>query len=259
MGRQTFLIAAVGGDQFGQDALIALRDEGVDISGVQIVEGSTGIATVFVGGDGENLIGVASGANERLRSDVVRATLHARIQPGDVVVADLEVDDLAVGAAAAVARELGAWFVLNPAPARPLSTELLACCDVITPNALEILGLGFTRTEQLLAAGVGAVVVTRGARGADLHSRSLGVIHQDAFPVDAIDTTGAGDAFTSGLAVALAFGEPLQSALRWAAAAGSLATRQLGSRTAYPTAEELFRTLADQRLGRQHLTAPKAV
>ena len=251
MGRPTTLIAAVGRDQFGTDALADLRNEGVDVSAVQLEDAPTGIAMIFVGSDGDNLIGVAGGANRLLRPEIVAKTLRSRLHHGDIVVANLEVDDAVVTTAAAVAGELGARFVLNPAPARRLGPELLASCDVITPNAVEVLDLGFASIEDLLGTGVGAVVVTRGAQGADLHRRSAGMVRQDAFPADAIDTTGAGDAFTSGLAAALAVGEPIESAVRWAAAAGSLATRELGARTAYPTADELAQTLASPVRGDQ--------
>ncbi len=253
LGRPTTLIAAVGSDAFGRDALADLRAEGVDISAIASTTGSTGIALVFVDADGTNLIGVAPGANASLRAAAVERDLGERLTAGDVVVANLEVGDDAVRAAAITARACGARFVLNPAPARPLATDVAVRCDVLTPNDVEVLDLGFASPAEALAAGVGAFLVTRGADGADLYRRGQPVLHQEAFTVQVVDTTGAGDAFTAGVAAALSVGEPIENALRWAAAAGSLATRALGARAGYATASELIEVIADRARGRQHV------
>lgn len=245
LGRPTTLITAVGSDAFAQEALDLLRHENIDISAITITPGPTGIAVIIVDQKGSNLIGVASGANAALSSADVRRTLQGRLSRGDVVVGNLEVGDAAVLAAGKVARACGAWFVLNPAPARPIEKELLAVCDVLTPNELEVSGLGFSDAAAAFSAGVGALVVTLGPDGADLYRRGCAAVRQGAFPVDVVDTTGAGDAFTAGLAVGLAANEPLEECIRWATAAGSLATRALGARAGYPTADELSRLLAN--------------
>ncbi len=244
LGRPATLIAAIGFDTFGQDALAELRREGVDVSAISTVSEATGIAVILVDSEGRNLIGVASGANGSLTADDVRKGLQGRLQPGDVVVGNLEVGDAAVLAAGRAARECGAWFVLNPAPARPIQLDLLAVCDVLTPNEVEIHGLGFAEPEDALAAGVGALIVTLGSNGADLYRRGHEKVHQSAFPMNVVDTTGAGDAFNAGLAVALAERQPLEVATRWAAAAGSLATQALGAHAGFPTASELFGLLS---------------
>jgi ribokinase len=168
-----------------------------------------------------------------------------------VVVANLEVPDEAVLAAARVARSRGAIFVLNPAPARQLTAELLANCDFVTPNILEVAALGFASVPDLQKTGVGTVVVTKGSLGADVYPSHEAAFHQEAFSVTVVDTTGAGDAFTAGLASALSTGSDLREAVRWAAATGGLATQGLGARTAYPTTDEVARALSDGTAGRQ--------
>src|SRR5439155_15319239 len=125
-------------------------------------------------------------------------------------------------------------------PAKPVPPELVALCDVLTPNRTEIGGLGFASPEDLLAAGAGAVAVTLGADGVELHRPGSPVAAVPAFPVDVVDTTGAGDAFSGALAWALAGGEALDSAIELACAAAAPSTRALGARSAQPTADEVW-------------------
>lgn len=230
LGAATRLIAAIGDDEFGREALGVLEREGVDTSGVAIQAHPTGVAQIMVDVAGENLIAVASGANGELSADHVADTLRAALRPGAVVLANLEVPDEAVLAAALAARRHGCPFVLNPAPARPLPAELLRLCDVLTPNETEAQLLGLDDADALPPSGPSAVAVTRGAAGVDLLRPRRPLHHEDAFPVDVVDTTGAGDAFSATLAWAISMGHPLEKAVRLAAAAGALATRAVGAR-----------------------------
>ncbi len=250
LGVPTSLVAAVGTDDEGERSLADLRASGVDVTGVVQVDEPTGVGIVLVAEDGENAIAVASGANERLAGDVVHRQL-GQLTADDVVVANLEVSDAAVAAAAAESAARGARFVLNPAPARQLSRGLLARTDVLTPNRVEVRELGFAGPAELLATGLAGLVVTLGADGADLYRAGHRVVHQAPFVATVVDTTGAGDAFTAGLAAALASGEPLEVAIRWAAAVGAMATRALGARAAYPGGDELADMLRDASHGRQ--------
>jgi ribokinase len=172
LGCETMIVAAVGSDSFAVDALEDLRRHAVDVSAVVRLDGSTGVAMVVVDSDGQNIIGVASGVNSALCASDVRAALGGRLSRGDVVIGNLEVGDGALLAAAQEARLAGAWFVLNPAPARPIGGELLALCDVLTPNELEVRAIGLVDPSAALDLGVGAVVVTQGADGADLYPGS---------------------------------------------------------------------------------------
>jgi ribokinase len=244
LGSDVSLLGAVGSDPLGSEAIGALISSGVDVAGVVRVTEPTGVAVIIVSDDGENLITVASGANATVDSAGVACELATRLSPGDVVVANLEVDLDVVQAAADAARSRASTFILNPAPARELPRELLRVCDVLTPNDVEAEGLGFDGPAALLSTGVGALVITRGAGGADLYRAGLPPLHQDAFPVQVVDTTGAGDAFTATLAAALAAGETIETALSWATAAGSLATRALGARAGYAARNEIMTLVA---------------
>jgi ribokinase len=136
--------------------------------------------------------------------------------------------------------------VLNPAPARPIAAGVLSGCDVVVPNEREAAVLG--GVDDLLGNGGRAVVVTRGSAGADLHRPGRPVHHEPAPEVEAVDSTGAGDAFCAAVAVALAEGRDLEDAVRWGTAAGALACRRVGARTALPTREELQAFLSSRRL-----------
>jgi len=239
LGAHTALVGLTGDDEFGRIARRDLADHGVDQTGLGRGEHPTGVATILVDASGENLIAVAPGANDEVSGSYVTAHLQRLCQPGAVVLSVLELRDEAVAAAAATAGDRGCRFVLNPAPARPLPAELLERCDVLTPNEHELRTLG--GVEALHELGVGAVVVTRGAQGAELHVPGRSPVHFDAFPADVVDTTGAGDAFNGALAWAMAEGRPLEDAVRCAAAAGALATRALGARAGLPDRTELER------------------
>jgi ribokinase len=239
LGARTYMVGAVGTDSFAEQAREALVQEGVDISWLYTKEGPTGVAEIMVDKRGENLIAVASGANALLTAQDVRAALDAVLCPGAAVLSNLEIPDEAVMAAAEAAREHGCLFVLNPAPARPLPKRMLELSDVLTPNEHEAYSLGLPSPEELLEAGVGAVVVTRGAEGADLLRRDRAPVHQRAFAVQVVDTTGAGDAFTGTLAWALAEGRPIEEALVLASAAGALATTRVGARAGMASREEV--------------------
>jgi ribokinase len=213
----------------------------VDISTLGHSSTPTGVACILVDGVGRNMIAVASGANHDLTGQDVSDRLGALPTQEAVVLANLEVPDEAIVAAAEAASRRGWRFVLNPAPARPLAPSLLALCAVLTPNEAEAEALG--SVEALLGHGVGAVVLTLGAEGAQVHRSDVSAVHQRSMPVDAVDSTGAGDAFNGALAWSLASGHELEDAVRWATAAGALACRALGARASLPDGEELERAV----------------
>jgi ribokinase len=188
---------------------------------------ATGRALITVSDDAENSIVVIAGANATL-------ALADELPPAAVVLAQLEVPVEAVVRAFTLARRTGARTVLNPAPARDLPDELLAVTDVVVPNEHELELLG--GTSRLLAAGVAAVVTTLGARGAEVVSEDGRVRTHPPFAVAPLDTTGAGDAFCGALGARLAAGDELDEAVRWACAAGALATTVAGAVPSLPTA-----------------------
>jgi ribokinase len=246
LGANTSLVGLTGDDEFGRLAREDLASFGVDVGRLGYGDGPTGIAAVLVDDRGENLIAVVPGANHEVSGAHVSAELSRIAARGDVVLSVLELSDEAVESAAAVAHARGSVFILDPAPARTLSPHLLAACDILTPNEHEADALG--GIDELLDAGVGAVVVTRGAAGADLHRRGQAPMQVDPFLVDVVDTTGAGDAFNGALAWALADGRTLEEAVHLATGAGALATRELGARAGLPYMDELERLVSDDTL-----------
>ena len=176
---------------------------------------ATGVAVVLVDETAENLIALAPGANAALRPDVVTAALTALPDGPAVVLASLEVPLACVEAAVAVAADRGWTVVVNPAPAVPLPETLLGRIDVLTPNEGELRVLADAGAAALLDAGVGAVVVTRGAAGAVVHDGRQELVVPSP-PVEAVDTTGAGDCFSGALAWALGSGLALPDAVRLA-------------------------------------------
>jgi ribokinase len=247
LGARTWLVGCVGDDDLGRDAREDLRQAGVDTDLLGVGRAATGVAAVLVDAAGENAIAVASGANDELDPEMVRAACTSIWSPDAVLLACLEVPDGAVLAAAEAAAERGWPFVLNPAPARPLAPELLRRCKVLTPNHQEVTALGASSVQELLASGVEAVVVTRGVHGADLYRPDQPVLHQPSFAVPVLDTTGAGDAFSAALAWGLAGGQSMEDAVRVAAAAGALSTQAVGARASLPDRAALDRLLATGR------------
>jgi ribokinase len=242
LGAKVWMVGLTGDDAFGRESRRDLEDNGVDVSTLGSSSSPTGIATIIVDDAGENLIAVASGANHDLTAEIVYECLAQMPAEDAVLSSNLEIPEAAVAAAATIAVERGWRFVLNPAPFRPIPADLLRLCDVLTPNELESRALG--PVDEMLAHGVGALVVTRGAAGTDVFRAGSPPRHESALRVDVVDTTGAGDAFTGALAWSLAEGHDLEDSVRRATAAGSLACRALGARASMPDREELEAAVA---------------
>jgi ribokinase len=249
-GGEVVFITAVGDDDLGKHAVDLFRRQGIDVSHVRVCEGvSSGVALIFVGEDGENMIGVASGANHKLSPEDIDRLPDSVFRAGDILLAGLEIP--AETAARAIGRgsRAGMRVILNPAPA-PRSPEaiapgLFALIDILTPNRLEALALaGMIPTtpdepdwnncaDRLLQAGVNAAVITLGAAGC-LVATAEGKLHVPAPPVQAVDTVGAGDAFNGAFAVALSENRSIEEAAAWATAAAALAVTHPGAQSALP-------------------------
>ncbi len=227
-GARTAFVGAVGNDGAGDALLAVMAADGIDASRVQKVDEPTGRALIGVAESGENSIIVVPGANATVGT--VPAATAA------VLLAQLEVPLHAVRAAFGLARAAGTVTVLNPAPAQPLDEETLRLCDLVVPNEHELQLLG--GVPRLLALGARAVVVTLGARGAELHT-SDGVQVIAPFAVSPVDTTAAGDSFCGALCARVAAGDPLPTALRFAAAAGALCTTRAGAVPSIPRRAEI--------------------
>ncbi|MFI8346598.1 ribokinase [Streptomyces sp. NPDC085596] len=243
LGARTALLARVGDDGHGRLLLDSLRSAGVDTAAVLTGGAPTGVALITVDPSGDNSIVVSPGANARLTEGDVRAGVLGAAR---VVSAQLEIP---LETVSAVVRGLpeGTRFVLNPSPPRPLPAEVLAACDPLVVNEHEarvLLGDGESGDDpaewarRLLALGPRSVVVTLGARGA-LVCDASGSRAVPSVAVAAVDTTGAGDAFTAALAWRLGAGAELAEAAAFAARVGAAAVTRRGAQESYPTAAEV--------------------
>ncbi|MFI1730059.1 ribokinase [Streptomyces acidicola] len=244
LGARTALLARVGDDAHGRLLLDSQREAGVDTVGVLVGGAPTGVALITVDPSGDNSIVVSPGANGRLAPEDIRSALSL-LHASSVVSAQLEIP---LETVVEVARNLpdGTRFVLNPSPPRPLPDELLAACDPLIVNEHEarvIAGddLGGSPEDwarALLALGPRSVVVTLGAEGA-LVASAEGSVRVPSVKVEAVDTTGAGDAFTAALAWKLGTGAELAEAAAYAARVGAAAVTKAGAQESFPTAEEV--------------------
>ncbi|MEU5375696.1 ribokinase [Streptomyces sp. NPDC005968] len=244
LGARTALLARVGDDGHGRLLLQSQRAAGVDPAGVLVGGAPTGVALITVDPSGDNSIVVSPGANARLAPEDVRAA-SGLLRASRVVSAQLEIP---LETVVEVVRSLpsGTRFVLNPSPPRPLPAEVLAACDPLIVNEHEarvIAGGELDGSPEdwaaaLLALGPRSVVVTLGAEGA-LVATGEAMTRIKSVKVDAVDTTGAGDAFTAALAWRLGAGSSLPDAAAYAARVGAAAVTRPGAQESFPTAEEV--------------------
>jgi len=249
LGAEVAMLGRVGEDAFGRKLVENLRINGVDTSWVETVSGApTGSAFITVTPDGENAIVVSPSANRRFGPGEVEAAA-SDLREADVVVAQLEVGVEAIESAARIVTGAGGRLLLNLAPPRELPGELLRLCDPLVVNEHEaafLLGEEATSEEsarRLLELGPASVIVTLGAAGAVF---ATGGASPERFPapeVEAMDTTGAGDAFVGALAAKLAEGAPLEVAVPYAVFAGAVAVTRQGAQGSLPTAEDVGRLM----------------
>jgi ribokinase len=242
LGARVHFVGAVGSDHWGTAARDDLAARGIDVGGLATVDGPTGVAIILVDDSGENSIAIVPGANAAVSPTAVETALAVIDADDAVLVVCLEIPLESVVAAARAAAARGWRVVLNPAPAHELPAELVAAATVITPNETEVEVLG--GVDALLAAGAGAVVVTHGGDGTELHPADGAATRIAPSRARVVDTTGAGDAFTAALAVALANGRDLPDAVAWASAAGAIATEGFGARGSLATAAQVDERLA---------------
>lgn len=247
LGADAAFVTKVGDDVFGREARATLLAEGLPEWGILSGRAPTGVAFILVDAAAENMIAIAPGANLELTIHDVLG-LGKKAYSANIVLVQLECAAALATGIAAWARASGKRAILNPAPARDLTVEELSGFDIITPNETELFSLatcngipGGDPAEQaaaLVRAGVSNVVVTVGQNGA-LWVNAEGVRHFPAYPVQAADTTGAGDAFNAGLVAALANGEPLDVAIDQGCRAGAFCVTRRGVIDGLPRPEDL--------------------
>ncbi|WP_326560584.1 ribokinase [Micromonospora sp. NBC_01796] len=238
-GASGVFLGAIGSDSFGVTLKARIAASGVDTGQLRVVYGASGVAVVTVDANGENTVVVAPGANAAFVG-LTEPELSA-VRRADVLVTQLEIPLETVLEAATAARAAGTRVVLNAAPARELPAELLDLVDLLVVNEHEaqaVSGAGREDPGALLDA-VPRAVLTLGADGAWYGDRDGTTAHIPGFPVDAVDTTGAGDAFTGALAVAWGEGRDLVDAVHWACAAGAACARHVGTSGSLPRRDEI--------------------
>ncbi len=246
LGADVAMFGRVGEDPFGEELIKNLRANEVDTSRVETLSGApTGSAFITVTPDGENTIIVSPGANRSFGPEEIEAA-NEDLRRTRVLVAQLEVAVEAVETAARAVEEAGGRFLLNLAPPREVSDALLRRCDPLVVNEHEARFLLGEKAQgnpeesagKLLDLGPRSAVITLGAEGAIL-AVGGSAQHFPAPEVEAVDTTGAGDAFVGALAAKLARGAPLEEAVPYAVLAGAAAVTSEGAQGSLPTPEEV--------------------
>ena len=248
-GAAAVLVGCIGDDDFGRMEMAALQKEGVNVDAVAIhPEASTGVGIAMIDADGENTILGVLGANDYLNPNDVAQALALHQDTLNAILVNFEVPEPAVAAAVQLGVDYGVPVIVDAGPTRPYTPETWRNCTILTPNEQETETLvGYPVSDdataeraarELLRMGPSAVVLHRGAQGALLVTPD-DTIHVPSFSVDVVDTTGAGDAFSGALSVAVAEGLPLVDAIRRANAAGALAVTRLGTLPVMPTRQEV--------------------
>ncbi|KQU75469.1 ribokinase [Aminobacter sp. DSM 101952] len=249
-GARSAMITRVGQDAFGEMARQAWSGDGVDTSHVLIDETApTGAAFIFVSSEtGDNAIIIESGAAANLSAADVRAAAQL-ISGAKVFVTQFEQPIEAAIEGLRLARSYGVTTILNPAPALPVEASIYAHCDYVTPNETEaatLTGIDTSTDEgavraaaRLVELGASNALITLGSKGALLHG-AAGTHFVPAFRVaKVVDTTGAGDAFNGGFAVAIAEGRPPLEAIRFGSAVAALSVQKPGTAPSMPTRAEI--------------------
>ncbi|MEW6245686.1 MAG: ribokinase [Nitrospirota bacterium] len=242
-GADVFFLTKLGNDANGK--LLERHLTGLGIPGAGLLRDPstpTGVALIVVDRSGMNQIAVAPGSNRMLTvEEVDRAS--TLVAGGRALLVQLELPLAAVAEALTLAKRHRLTTILNPAPAVPLSSDVLKLVDVLTPNEGEARALTgqddpAEAAQILLARGARRVIITLGSRGAWLRDAKTDKAFP-SFPVEAVDSTGAGDAFNGALACALAEGRPLEEAIVFANAAGALTATRRGAQDALPARREI--------------------
>jgi ribokinase len=253
-GAETWFVACVGGDELSRSMVASWSEAGVRTGHVTEVNGvPSGAALVMVGRDGANYLSVAPGANYRMAPEHVLRALPV-LARASIAVLQNEVPQSVIERTIECARAAGVRILWNYAPARHLPSELLGSADIVVVNETEasfLSGSGVRDRDSASEAartvrtlGAASVIVTLGGQGSVICDAS-GISHVPAMPVDAVDTTAAGDVFCGALAVALAEGRSTSGAVRFASAAAAICVTRLGAQPSAPRRDEI-----DDLLGR---------
>lgn len=246
LGTNVIMLGKIGKDSFGKDMLASMEKNGVNIQHIEEGEKATGIAKIIVEESGQNRILVVAGANSEVDKEYVDRHLAA-IKESDIVVTQLEIPIETVEYTLKKAKEFGKITILNPAPARELSDEIIKNSDFIIPNESElalITGMAVETEEEikkvgkkLLDMGVKNLIITLGSKGS-LHLNRDKCEFHSAYKVKVIDTTAAGDSFIGGVVRELN-GDNISEAIEFGTKVSAIAVTKKGAQTSIPTIEEV--------------------
>lgn len=248
LGAEVTMIGAVGEDPYGDRLIEMLEEDNINTTCIKRVQGeSSGVAIIFLD-DKDNRIIVIQGANAYCTKEDIDANRNI-IMNSDIILIQLEIPLETAHYAVELAKQLNKTVILNPAPAQILPDELLQQIDIITPNETELNILTTEksnkaslehRMDNLLEKGVKHVVTTVGGRGAVYKTSQQDIESFPGYQVPVVDTTGAGDSFNGGLAVALGKGLPMSDALTFANKVAALSVGRFGAQSSMPLLDEVL-------------------
>ena len=243
-GAKVTMITGIGSDGFGDESLANFKNCGMDTSSVLRLPTHTGVAHIWVDGEGQNRISIVPGANFALTpQDAIDEV--SKLKDVSVLIAQCEIPQEVTLAAFRTAQELGITTILNPAPYQPLTDDLLELTDWLIPNEIEFAELDKTHrapdSDAVIASlrSNGRTIVTLGSDGAALVTADGSVKRFAAKKVSATDTTGAGDCFIGAFAAALASGATEESAVQFGIDCATKSVTRKGAQSSYPTIEEI--------------------
>lgn len=248
LGAEVSFIGNTGNDEFGKQLISDLEKEGIDCSYTGCLNNiSTGVALITVVKEGDNAIVVSPGANMLLSPEDLRKG-EETFRTGRAALFQLEVPVETLAEGLYLSRKHDLLTILDPAPFKEIPDEILGSVDILVPNSIEIMQMTGEQdvegaAEVLIRRGVKRIILTAGAQGAFLFEQDLKT-RIPAPSVTPVDTTGAGDAFAGGIAVALSEGRRVEDAIRLANCSGALACTVLGAQTSLPeraAVEKLYR------------------
>jgi ribokinase len=248
LGGEVSFITCLGDDANGKNTLQYYQDEGLDVSSSLIVEGvASGTAMIWVDEKGENCIVVTPGANNKLTPEYILKT-EENIANAEIIMLQMEVPYETVKTVCYLTKKHRKKVILNVAPARKLDEEILKNVDILVVNELEAETISGEKiatvgkeavVEKLISMGASTVVLTLGKAGCFLKNGQI-EIRKEAFKVDALDTTAAGDTFCGALAARLSKGENWDDVLTFASAASALCVTRMGAQPSVPDEKEVL-------------------
>ncbi|GMQ63062.1 ribokinase [Vallitalea maricola] len=242
LGAEVTMIAAVGNDSIGEQLKDNLAKENINVEGVNVVEGPSGVAMITVADNGDNTIVVYPGANGKIDEKWLEAN-EALIMSADCILVQLEIPINVVMKAVKIASDNNVKVIFNPAPAKEFPNDIFKYVDIITPNETELKKISGKEdikegAMELIERGANSVVVTLGEQGS-MYIDKDNTISAGSFTVKSIDSTAAGDAFNAALGIKLIESDDIEDGLKYSNAVGALVTTKLGAQTSLPFKNEV--------------------